>query len=153
MRRPETRRAPLVAGFGETLSRRTLASEVAQALHAQIVCTDDFASWEEPLEWWPRLIDQVLDPLSRDQPGRYQRSDWNIRQLAEWHDVPVAPFLVLEGVSASRAAFAPYLALCVWVRTPRQQRLRRGLERDGQDGKGCERRSANREPSPLNPHG
>jgi hypothetical protein len=29
MRRPKTRRAPLVAGLGQTLSRRTLASEVA----------------------------------------------------------------------------------------------------------------------------
>jgi uridine kinase len=47
--------------------------------------------------------------------------------------VPVTPFLVLEGVSASRAAFAPYLAFRVWVSTSRQERLRRGLERDGQD--------------------
>lgn len=110
-----------------------LAAKVAAALHAQVVCTDDFASWEQPLEWWPRLIEQVLHPLSRNQPGRYQRSDWDTRQLAEWHDVPIAPFLVLEGVSSSRAAFAPYLAFKVWVETPREERLRRGLERDGQD--------------------
>lgn len=56
--------------------------------------------------------------------------------MAEWHDVPVAAFLVLEGVSSSRAAFASYLAFRVWVSTPRQERLRRGLERDGQDAVG-----------------
>jgi uridine kinase len=111
--------------------KSTLAARVADGLDAQIICTDDFANWEEPLEWWPRLIEQVLDPLGRNQPGRYQRFDWDTRQLAEWREVPVAAFLVLEGVSASRAAFAPYLSLRVWVSTPRRERLRRGLERDG----------------------
>jgi cytidylate kinase len=111
--------------------KSTLASQVAVALDAQVICTDDFATWEQPLEWWARLIEQVLRPLSNNQPGRYQRSDWSTRQLAEWHDVPVAPSLVLEGVSSSRAAFASYLAFRVWVRTPREERLRRGLERDG----------------------
>jgi uridine kinase len=113
--------------------KSTLAAKVAKALEARVICTDDFASWEEPLEWWPRLIEQVLDPLARNQPGRYQRSDWDTRELAEWHDVPVAQFLVLEGVSASRAAFAPYLAFRIWMSKPRQERLRRGLERDGPD--------------------
>jgi uridine kinase len=46
--------------------------------------------------------------------------------------VAPAEFLVLEGVSAARMAFRPFLALTVWVRTPRDIRLRRGLERDGQ---------------------
>jgi len=113
--------------------KSTLAARVAGALDAQVVRTDDFASWDEPFEWWPRLIKQVLAPLSRNQPGRYQRSDWPTRRLAEWHDVPVAPFLVLEGVSSSRQAFARYLAFRVWVETPRAERLRRGLERDGED--------------------
>ena len=58
------------------------------------------------------------------------------RTLAEWHAVPVAAFLVLEGVSCSRGAFAPYLAFRGWVNTPREERLRRGLERDGQDAIG-----------------
>jgi hypothetical protein len=87
---------------------------------------------EQALEWWLRLIKRVLRPLSSNQPGRYQRSDWDTRQLAEWHDVPVAPFQVLEGVASSRAAFAAYLAFRVWVKTPREERLRRGLQRDGQ---------------------
>jgi uridine kinase len=36
----------------------------------------------------------------------------------------------------SSPAFAPYLAFRVWVKTPRQERLLRGLERDGQDALG-----------------
>ena len=113
--------------------KSTLAALVAQDLDAQVVCTDDFASWDQPLEWWPRLIEQVLEPLSRNESGRFQRYDWAARQLAEWHEVPVAPFVILEGVSSSRAAFGPYLAFRVWVSTSRQERLRRGLERDGRE--------------------
>lgn len=39
---------------------------------------------------------------------------------------------MLEGVSASREAFRPYLALTIWVETPRELCLARGLERDGE---------------------
>ncbi|HET9719269.1 MAG TPA: hypothetical protein VFP55_04250 [Solirubrobacteraceae bacterium] len=111
--------------------KSTLAGHVARVLGARVICTDDFADWANPLDWWPRLIEQVLDPLSRNRPGRYQRFDWETGKLAEWHDVAVDPFLIIEGVSASRRAFARYLSLTVWVETPREERLRRGLERDG----------------------
>jgi uridine kinase len=116
--------------------KSTLAAQVGELLAAQVVCTDDFAGWEQPLEWWPRLIEQVLRPLSGNRAGHYQCYDWDTGRLAEWRDVPVASFLILEGVSSSRIAFAPYLALSVWVSTPRPERLRRGLERDGQIARG-----------------
>jgi uridine kinase len=45
--------------------------------------------------------------------------------------VEPADFVILEGVTASREAFRPYLAFAIWVETPRHVRLRRGLERDG----------------------
>jgi len=51
--------------------------------------------------------------------------------LAEWRDLPPTAFVILEGVSASRAAFRPFLSYTVWIETPREERLRRGLERDG----------------------
>lgn len=119
-----------VDGFGGA-GKTTLASDLAAQLDAQVVHTDDFASWEEPLEWWPRLRDQVLVPISVDQAGRFQRYDWHRRELAEWHDVPPAPFLIIEGVSASREEFRPFIAFAIWVEAPAQERLRRGLLRDG----------------------
>ena len=58
--------------------KSALAELLSDALGgAPIVHTDDFASWENPLEWWPRLISQVLEPLSVNQSGRYQRYDWS----------------------------------------------------------------------------
>ena len=45
--------------------KSTLAEELAGELgSAQIVHTDDFASWGFPLDWWPRLLDEVLEPVS-----------------------------------------------------------------------------------------
>ena len=112
--------------------KSTLAGSVAEGMGGvPIIPTDDFASWEHPLDWWERLVNQVLRPLSEERPVRYQRFDWDRRALAEWREVPASPHLILEGVSASRNAFRPYLAATVWVETGRAERLRRGLARDG----------------------
>lgn len=113
--------------------KSTLASQLSAVLNnAPIVHTDDFASWDNPLDWWPRLINQVLNPLAINQETHYQRYDWTLEKLAEWHRLEPTDYLILEGVSASRKAFKPYLTYCIWVETPREERLRRGLERDGE---------------------
>ena len=116
-------------GAGKT----TLAERIAAALGgAPIVHTDDFASWEEPLEWWPRLIEQVLRPLAEGKVARYQRYDWTRQRLGEWVDIPMSSDVVVEGVSSSRLAFRPFLSFAIWVETPRDICLARGLERDGE---------------------
>lgn len=117
--------------------KSTLATRISKAFgDAPIIHTDDFASWENPLNWWPRMIEQVLEPLSANMVARYQRYDWITKQLAEWHDIQPVQFIILEGVSASREIFRPYLAFSIWVETPRDERLRRGLERDGENARG-----------------
>ena len=42
---------------------------------------------------------------------------------------------MLEGVSASREAFRPFLTFSIWVETPRELCLQRGLERDGEQAR------------------
>jgi len=113
--------------------KSTIAIAVARALgDAPVLHTDDFAAWDDPLDWHQRLLDQVLAPLSRGAPARYQRYDWDSRKLAEWHELDPRELLIIEGVGASQRALAPYLSACVWVWTSRAERLRRGLRRDGQ---------------------
>jgi len=112
--------------------KSTLAELISHALGgAPVVHTDDFASWDVPTEWWPRLLEQVLVPLSENRTASYQRYDWVQRQLTEWHELDPCSYVILEGVSASRLAFRPYLSFSIWIETPREERLRRGLERDG----------------------
>ena len=112
--------------------KSTFAEKLAAALGgAPVAHTDDFASWEEPLDWWPRCIRELLDPLARGETARYE--------VTAWTGVPRPPALVepaevviLEGVTASREAFRRYLAYAIWVDTPREVCLQRGIERDGE---------------------
>ena len=119
-----------IDGFGGA-GKSTLAGRLSEELGATVVHTDDFAEWANPLGWWPRLIEEVLRPLSTNEPARYQRFDWDLGELAEWHDVAPGGVVVIEGVSSSRAVFRPHLSLSVWVETSRRVRFARGIARDG----------------------
>ena len=114
--------------------KSTFAARLASALGGvPVVHTDDFASWDDEFSWYPRLRAQLIEPLASGRPGRFQRYDWATRELAEWHDVPLGPVLVLEGVGAARREITDELALAVWIETPPDLRLARGIERDGEE--------------------
>ena len=61
----------------------------------------------------------------------HQRYDWPSETLAEWHTIEPAPIVIIEGVSAGRSEAAAHLSFLNWIETPREERLRRGVERDG----------------------
>lgn len=115
--------------------KSTIADRLAHELGAVIVRTDDFASWDNPVDWWPELLERVLVPLAAGEEARYTPTSWG---GPEREPLSVAPggFVLLEGVSAAREAFRPYLAYTIWVETPRALRLERGLERDGEAMRG-----------------
>lgn len=97
-----------------------------------IVCTDDFATWDNPIDWWPQLLERVLIPISRSEVARFERSRWGGETDGELVVVEPAELMILEGVTASREAFAPYLTYAIWVEASAEIRLQRGLDRDGQ---------------------
>jgi len=109
-----------------------LATHLSQELHAEIIRTDDFASMENPLDWWPRLIDEVLDPIKAGaQALSYKRSSWwENHNPSPIIDQFVTPVMILEGVSASRSEFRPYLAYSIWVEAPKEVYQVRGIDRD-----------------------
>jgi uridine kinase len=124
----------LVAVYGPgSAGKSVFADRLANVLgDAPIVHTDDFASWDEPIDWWHRLEAEVLGPLERGEPVRYQAYEWLRRRLGEWRELPASEAVVLEGVSSARRAVADRLSLAVWVETPRDLRLARGIARDGE---------------------
>ncbi|HUA11618.1 MAG TPA: hypothetical protein VMA83_06410 [Solirubrobacteraceae bacterium] len=83
----------------------------------------------------PRLIAEVLEPLAAAKPGLYRRYDWESDRLAEWRDVPAAATVVLEGVYSTSAALRSFIDYAIWVQAPRSARLRRGIERDGEQAR------------------
>jgi uridine kinase len=114
--------------------KSSLAEYLAHVLDASIVHTDDFASWSNPVDWWPELLEKVLVPLAAGRSVRYTPTSWDGSEKNEMVIEP-ANFAVLEGVTASRAAFRPYLTYSIWIETPRHLRLRRGLHRDGEEAR------------------
>lgn len=137
LERPAPVRLVAVDGPGGA-GKSTFAArlEAAAADQAFVVHTDDFASAEEPINWWPRMKSSVIDPIVAGRTGRFRRYDWNNRALAEWIVVPRRPIVIVEGVSSSRMEWHNRLAFVVWIETPPDARLGRGLERDGDDMRG-----------------
>lgn len=111
---------------------------MATALRAQgatvveIHVDDLLEGWTDLDGFWPRLHHGVLDKLRRGAPGSYPRYDWRAGQFGEQVPVPVPDVVMLEGVSSARAVIRPDLTLSVFVTAPRDLRLARGLERDGE---------------------
>lgn len=92
---------------------------------------DLYEGWSGLDGVWPRLEQQVLDPLGRGEPGRYRQYDWEADRFAGWVDVPVPSVLVVEGCGSAPRAVGDRAVLVLWVEAPSGVRLGRGLERDG----------------------
>lgn len=80
-----------------------------------------------------RLTEQVLVPAGDGRGARYQRYDWDEDALGEWVTVPPDVVVVVEGVYSTSAGLRDRYTLRVWVETPYDVRLARGVARDGED--------------------
>ena len=126
----------LVAVDGPSGAGKTrFALRLAKRLDASVVHTDDLLDgWDDQFAFWPRLEEQVLDPLRRGRTGGYRKYLWHRGRFGD-EVVPVepAPVVLLEGVSSARRAIRPELSLAVFVDAPPRLRLSRALARDGDD--------------------
>src|SRR3954447_20203083 len=108
-------------GAGKT----TFAQRLSAAANDEwpVIHTDDFASHDEPIEWWPRMLRQVVEPLLRGDAASYRPYDWVARRPGDATvTVPAAPVVIVEGVGATRAAGRDRLVLRIWVDAPRDLR-------------------------------
>ncbi|MEV7973155.1 AAA family ATPase [Cellulomonas sp. NPDC089187] len=120
------------AGSGKT----TLAAALATELHAQVVHMDDlYPGWSGLSAGVTRLHDEILLPLADGHPAEYRRYDWHTASLAEPHPVPVADVLIVEGCGSGSRRPARWSTLLIWVETTDDERLARGLARDGADAR------------------
>lgn len=117
------------AGSGKT----TLAARLAALEPAAVVVHID-----DLLEGWSGLpgvtdqFDSFLLPLSRGEAGSYRRYDWYAGGFAETVPVPVTPLLVIEGVGSGSRSHTGWHTVLVWIETDDEQRLARGMARDGE---------------------
>lgn len=117
------------SGSGKTtLARRMRRVLGARSLHMDAL----YPGWDGLAEAPELLVAQVLRPLSEGRPASYRRWHWTEHRWAESHDVAPDPVLVVEGVGSGALAAAPFLSALVWIEAPREERRRRGIERDGE---------------------
>jgi ABC-type dipeptide/oligopeptide/nickel transport system ATPase component len=124
------------SGAGKsTLAASVVADLRARGISAVLISTDDFATWGDPVSWWPRLVDGVLERLREGRPGRYCPMDWTSGSPRPGRPVTVdvPEVLVLEGVSSGRASVRPSLSYLCWLDGPEAAtRLERAVARDGE---------------------
>lgn len=117
--------------------KSTFSDRLAKFLDAAVVRTDDFASWDNPLNWYHGVIEKVFEPISRGENLlNYPRAKWwENHEPQPMIDQPVTPIMIIEGVSALRREFRPFLSLGIFVDTPLSLCLKRGIARDRVSGK------------------
>jgi cytidylate kinase len=118
------------AGSGKS----TLAAAVAGTLDAPVVNLDDlYAGWDQDLGAGlaARVGAWLLDAWQVGLPGRHLRYDWHAERYASWVEVPAAEFTILEGCGSAGRGIRERASAVVWIEAPRDDRMRRGLARDG----------------------
>ncbi len=101
-----------------------------------VIPLDDFLAWDDLTDFWPRFEREVYLPLSRGLSTRYQARDWEKdpmgKSLGPWKTIPASHVYLLEGIGSSRREMKDRLGFSIWVETPKEVRLERGLKRDGE---------------------
>jgi hypothetical protein len=121
------------AGAGKSTLARALAAACGGAPRVKV---DDFLYWRDIDGWWPRLEREALRPVLAGSPARYRVRDWAADPLGQslggWTEVIPAEVVIVDGVTSSRQAIAGELVMSLWVEAPADERLRRGIARDGE---------------------
>jgi acetylornithine deacetylase/succinyl-diaminopimelate desuccinylase-like protein/uridine kinase len=124
------------AGSGKTtFAGRLVPALAATGATVRLVHTDDLLEgWDDALTFWPRLRGWLLDPLAEGSSGAYRLYDWRAARFHhDWITVPVPEVLVIEGVSTARREVRHRLSLAVFLVAGGDERLARGVLRDGEE--------------------
>jgi len=131
------------SGAGKTDFTAALASRLdgAQVLHLD----DLYPGWDGLEQAVADLYDQVLAPLARGEQAAYRRWDWVNSRYGEWHSLAAPDLLLVEGVGAGARPGWQLESALIWLEADRDERFRRGIERDGESYRPHWQRWAERE--------
>jgi len=81
---------------------------------------------------WQRLMNQVLFPFMKNSACKYQINNWTTNKLDNWKEIIGKKYLLIEGVTSGRLELRKYLNFIIFIETPPEIRLKRGVQRDGE---------------------
>lgn len=117
------------AGSGKT----TLATALADVVPVtQVVHCDELLEGWRGLPGLASTVAGMLAPLAAGEVGHWRRWDWLADAWAEAHSVRPGGLLVLDGVGCWSPRIADVVGFLVWVEAAPEQRLARGIARDGE---------------------
>lgn len=131
---PGLGRATLICIDGPAGSgKSTLAGVLAERWRATLVHMDDlYLGWSGRDQGISILHADILASMAQGKPGHYRRFDWGLNALAEPHEVDVSTTLIVEGCGSANRLVDQYKPIIVWVETSDEERLLRGMVRDGE---------------------
>lgn len=113
--------------------KSTFATRLAAATGAGLLRLEDmYPGWDGLDEGAQRLVDDVLEPLSRGEQATIRRWDWFEMHECEREPLVTESLLVIEGVGAGSRAAAPFISLLVWLEAETEERYARAIARDGE---------------------
>jgi uridine kinase len=119
-----------IGGHGAS-GKSTLAAKLASMLDGvQVIPTDAF--WNGSSFDLARLRTEVLDVLLAGETASYDAWDWASASAAGRRLVEPTGVVIIDGVCALHEMFRADLDVRIWVDTPADIRLERGVARDGE---------------------
>ncbi|WP_143690280.1 uridine kinase family protein [Williamsia sterculiae] len=124
------------SGSGKSTFADLLMAELdARGTAATLIRTDEFATWDNPVAWWPELESTILRDFTRRRDHRYRPRVWVDGEpevgppvWRRWQ-----PLLIIEGVSSARRRMADRLTYALWLDGgTAAERLERAVARDGE---------------------
>ena len=113
--------------------KSTFATRLAEATGAGLLRLEDmYPGWDGLDEGAQRLVDDVLEPLSRGEQATIRRWDGLAMRELDREPLVIEPLLVIEGVGAGSRAAAPFISLLIWLEAETEERYARAIARDGE---------------------
>ncbi len=111
--------------------KTTLATLLQTAMPESVLVHTDDVAWNfSILDWDAELIENVIAPVRRNEPVRYQPPGWAPNGRDGVIMVDAGRDLIVEGVGAGRASIAAWADAVVWVQSDFADARTRGLARD-----------------------
>lgn len=124
------------AGSGKS----TFAKELQEILFREgeslprVIHMDDlYPGWEGLAEGSNYLERFILGPLTKGQTASWQEWDWQKNQRANWREFSGGTPLIIEGCGSISTRNAEVAFLKIWMEASFETRLRRWIEREGDD--------------------